>query len=81
VEFLGYVLSQDRVKMAQDKVEAVLEWETPRLLTEVQSLLGFANFYRQFIQDYSRVVRPLTELTKKTEKWVWTVRQRPLSQN
>ena len=56
VEFLGYVLSQDRVKMAQDKGEAVLEWETPRLLTEVQSFLGFANFYRQFIQDYSQVV-------------------------
>jgi len=40
-------------------------------LTEVQSFLGFANFYRRFIQDYSRVARLLTELTKKTDKWAW----------
>jgi len=71
VEFLGYILSQDGIKMAQDKVEAVLSWEAPRSLTEVQSFLGFANFYRRFIQDYSRVARPLTELTKKTDKWAW----------
>jgi len=45
VEFLGYVLSQDGVEMSQGKVEAVLGWETPRSLTEVQSFLGFANFY------------------------------------
>jgi len=71
VEFLGYVLSWDGVKMAQDKVEVVLRWKTPRSLTEVQSFLGFANFYRRFIQDYSLVAWPLMELTKKTEKWVW----------
>jgi len=71
VEFLGYIPSRDGVKMVQDKVEALLRWETLRSLTEVQSFLGFANFYRRFIQDYSRVARPLTELTKKTEKWVW----------
>ena len=38
---------------------------------EVQSFLGFANFYRRFIRDYSRVARQITELTKKTEKWAW----------
>ena len=57
--------------MSQEKVKAVLNWETPRSLTEVQSFLEFANFYRRFIQDYSRVARPLTELTKKTDKWTW----------
>ena len=72
VEFLGYVLGRQGVKMAQRKVEAVLNWKTPGSLTEVQSFLGFANFYRHFIQDYSRVARALTELTKKTgEKWSW----------
>jgi len=69
VEFLGYVLSRDGIKMAQNKVEAVLSWKTPNSLTEVQAFLGFANFYRRFIQDYSRIARPLRELTKKTEKW------------
>jgi len=71
VEFLGYILSREGVKMVQEKVQAVLDWKTPASLTEVQSFLGFANFYQRFIQDYSRVARPLTELTKKTEKWAW----------
>jgi len=46
VEFLGYILSREGVKMAQEKVQAVLDWKTPASLTEVQSFLGFANFYR-----------------------------------
>jgi len=49
-----------------------LEWKSPSSLLEVQQFLGLANFYRLFIQDYSRVARPLTELTKgdgKDERW------------
>jgi len=73
VEFLGYVIGRDRIKMAKEKVQTVLEWKTPESLTEVQSFLGFANFYRRFIQNYSQVPRPLTELTKKERKedWAW----------
>ena len=72
VEFLGYVIGRKGIEMAQGKVKAVLEWETPKSLTEVQSFLGFANFYQRFIQDYSRVARPLTELTEKGGKeWKW----------
>jgi len=75
VEFLGYIIGREGIKMSQEKVEAVLEWKTPRNLTEVQSFLGFANFYRRFIQDYSRVARPLTELTKKEQgkEWSWSL--------
>jgi len=57
--------------MDQAKVDAVLSWQQATSLTETQSFLGFANFYRRFIKDYSRIARPLTELTKKTRKWVW----------
>ena len=57
--------------MSTEKVDVVLGWKTPQSLTEVQSFLGFANFYRRFIQDYSKVAHPLPELTKKTEKWSW----------
>jgi len=53
VEFLGYVIGQEGIKMAKGKVEVVLEWKTPASLMEVQSFLGFTNFYRRFIQDYS----------------------------
>jgi len=64
VEFLGYIIGRDGIKMSAGKVRAVLSWETPKSLTVVQSFLGFANFYRRFIQDYSRIARLLTELTK-----------------
>jgi len=59
--------------MLEEKVEAVLGWKTPNSLTEVQSFLGFANFYRRFIKNYSQVAKPLTELTKKEKGkgWVW----------
>jgi hypothetical protein len=55
VEFLGYLIGRNGIKMSPDKVEAVLEWKSPSSLVETQSFLGFANFYRQFIQDYSQV--------------------------
>jgi len=68
VEFLGYDIGQDGIKMAKGKVDAVLDWKTPASLTEVQCFLGFANFYRRFIKDYSRVARPLMELKKGGKK-------------
>jgi len=73
VEFLGYVIGRNGIRMSNDKVEAVLGWKTPGSLTEVQSILGFANFYRRFIRNYSRVARPLTELTRKEsgKEWGW----------
>jgi len=73
VEFLGYIIGRNGIKMSEGKVRVVLSWETPKSLTEVQSFLGFANFYRRFIQDYSRIARPLTKLTKKEagHEWKW----------
>jgi len=69
VEFLGYIIGREGIKMSDEKVEAILNWETPKSLTETQSFLGFTNIYRPFIRDYSRVGKPLTELTKKDKEW------------
>jgi len=71
VEFLGYLIGRNGIAMSQEKVDVVLNWETPRSMSKTQSFLGFANFNRRFIKDYSRVARPLMELTKKMEKWSW----------
>jgi hypothetical protein len=46
VDFLGYVISKDGIEMAQDKVQSIRDWERPRSLRDVQSFIGFANFYR-----------------------------------
>ena len=65
VRFLGYILTINGIKMDPKKVEAVLNWPTPTSVKELQSFLGFANFYRRFIEGYSRITAPLTDLTRK----------------
>lgn len=71
VEYLGYILSPSGLTMAQDKVQIILEWPTPRKVKDVQSFLGFANFYRRFIPAYSDITIPLTRLTRKNAPWDW----------
>jgi hypothetical protein len=74
VEFLGYVITPEGMEMANDKVETIQSWQIPQSLRDVQSFLGFANFYRRFINGFSRICRPLTESTKGDKKsWKWTL--------
>ena len=72
VEYLGVIISHNSVEMDPIKVAGVAEWPTPTSKKEVQSFLGFTNFYRRFIQDFSRHARPLFDLTKKDVKWRWS---------
>jgi hypothetical protein len=58
--------------MAQSKVDAVLKWPTLKTVKQIQSFLGFANFYRHFIFNYSDIVIPLTRLTRKGAPWDWS---------
>src|SRR5260370_36952251 len=71
VKYLGLVISKDHVAMDPTKVRGVTEWPTPTKVKEVQSFLGFVNFYRKFIRDFSDVAHPLYALTHKTQQWVW----------
>ena len=57
--------------MDPSKVEAVRTWPTPKNLQDVRGFLGFANFYRRFIKDFSKIARPLHDLTKKDIPWKW----------
>src|SRR5260221_9564248 len=58
VEYLRLVISKDHVAMDPMKVHGVMEWPTPMKVKEVQSFLGFVNFYRKFIHDFSNVAHP-----------------------
>ncbi|KAJ3009536.1 hypothetical protein NUW54_g2751 [Trametes sanguinea] len=60
VEYLGYILSPEGLTMAESKVKAILDWPEPWKVWDIQSILGFANFYRRFIHNYSEIVLPLT---------------------
>jgi Reverse transcriptase (RNA-dependent DNA polymerase). len=69
VEYLGFILSPAGLTMDQSKVQTIQEWPEPRKIRDIQSFLGFANFYRRFIFNYSDIVVPLTRLTRKSVKW------------
>jgi transposase InsO family protein len=63
-KFLGFIIGTEGVKVDPAKIEVVATWKPPRTVKAVQSFLGFCNFYRRFIRDYSRIAKPLTQLTK-----------------
>src|ERR1700754_3694151 len=71
VEFVGLVISEGQVAMDPVKVAGVEDWPVPEQLVDVQSFLGFINFYRRFIADFARIAHPLHDLTQKDTVWEW----------
>jgi len=71
VEYLGFVITGDTVMMDPTKVDGVKDWPVPTNLTKLRSFIGFINFYRRFIKDFSTIARPLHDLTKDKAKWIW----------
>src|SRR3954465_13440155 len=69
VRFLGHIVSGDGVAVDPAKVSAVTEWESPKSVKEVCSFLGLAGYYRRFIENFSKVAKPMTELLKKDKKF------------
>lgn len=63
VRYLGHIVSSEGVKTDPEKVQALKTWPRPQNLKELQSFLGFSGYYRRFVEDYSRIVKPLTNLT------------------
>ena len=55
VEFLGYIVAVNGVTMSERQVQSIKDWKHPRSVKEVQILFGFANFYRRFIKDFSKI--------------------------
>lgn len=72
IEYVGYLVSPDGLEMDPAKIAAVLAWPTPTSVREIQSFLGFANFYRRFIKNFAAIAKPLTALTRKNVPFVWT---------
>jgi len=63
IEYLGLVISENKVEMDPVKVAGVRDWPTPENRTDMQAFIGFVNFYRRFIRDFLTITRPLFDLT------------------
>ena len=75
VEFLKVIIGEDKVRIEKEKVQGVIEWSVPKSMKDVQKFLGLANYYRQFVKDFTKIAKLLHEITRKETKWSWRERQ------
>ena len=73
VPFLGHILSRDGISVDPSKVQEVMDWKAPTSVHEVQSFLGLASYYRRFILNLSKIVKPMNRQLEKDEKFHWTL--------
>ncbi|GJU64399.1 putative nucleotidyltransferase, ribonuclease H [Tanacetum coccineum] len=81
VHFLGHVVNQNGIHVDPSKIEAVKNSKTPTTPSEIRSFLGLAGYFRRFIENFSKIAKPLTLLTQKNQKYVWGVEQEESFQN
>ncbi len=75
ISFLGHRITQQGISMEVDKVNAIHTWPVPTNVRELRSFLGLAGYYRRFVQNFSKIAIPLTELLHSSTVWVWGDRQ------
>ena len=66
------MVTKDGIQVDPQKIEAVSEWPRSTTVTEIRSFLGLAGYYRRSVQDFSRIAAPMTRLTQKNAKFVWS---------
>jgi hypothetical protein len=70
VLYLGHIIGAKGLQVHQEKIKAIMEWPTPKTLTELRGFLGMCTYYRKFVKGFSQLCAPLTDLTKKGAfKW------------
>lgn len=72
VLFLGHIVGQNGLRPNPKTIEAVLSWKEPGNVREIRQYLGLCSYYRQYIEGFSHIAAPLTKLTKKNAKYVWS---------
>jgi len=72
VEYLGMVIEEGKISMDLGKLKGIRDWPTPTTVKQVRGFLGFGNFYRRFIRNFSTLAKPLNDLLKKDHQFEWT---------
>ena len=70
--YLGFIVKTDGICVDPDKIETIKDWKPPTNVKQIQSFLGFCNFYRRFIRNFGVIARPLNQLTHKNKEFVFT---------
>jgi len=73
IKYLGIIILENKVQMDKEKLSGVLEWLVPTKVKQVQVFLDFANFYHRFIENFAKISKPLSNLTKKDRTWNWGI--------
>jgi hypothetical protein len=72
VLFLGHIISVEGIAVGPSKVQEVLDWKSPRSVMQIRSFLGLAGYYHRFILNFSKIVKPMTQLLEKEDKFKWS---------
>ena len=72
IEYLGHIVSADGIRMDPKKVAVILAWPMPHNVSQLRSFLGLSSFYRKFIEYYSFIAAPMTDLLQEQVLYIWT---------
>src|SRR3954469_12326961 len=72
VVYLGHIISAEGIKVHPEKVEAIVKWEPPQNVKQLRSFLGLAGYWRRFVENYSQIANPLSNVLQKSAKFVWS---------
>ena len=72
IQYLGHVISEDGISVDPENIEAIVNWPTPKNVTDVRSFMGLASYYKRFIEGFSKVAHPITALQRKNVKFIWS---------
>jgi hypothetical protein len=72
IHYLGHVLSEEGVAVDPDKIRSIMEWPTPKDVSDIRSFMKLAGYYRIFIKGFSKIGCPITALQKKGTEFLWT---------
>lgn len=72
VQYLGYIISKEGITVDPKNITTIIEWPTPKNMTNVRSFIGMEGYYQRFIKGFLQIVYPITSLQKKDTKFHWS---------